>query len=86
MVSVGMPMGGRIVTVHLHAGGIAAVYDPIPGAWELRQARPERRPEQVGNMAAAIPQEQLLPVSLVGGTDIGRGATVADRLTNWIRR
>lgn len=86
MLSVGLPLGGKIVTVHLHSGGIAAVYDPSVGAWELRQLPPERANEAIGNMAQAIPAGIQLPLSLVGGDHAGSGLEVTAGFKDWVRR
>ena len=54
LLTVGLSLGGRIVTVHLHSGGIAAVYDPASGGWELRALKPEHNPNEIANRAAAL--------------------------------
>lgn len=51
LLTVPLALGGRIVTVHLHQGGIAAVYDPARGGWELRSLKPECSTDELGNMA-----------------------------------
>lgn len=53
MLTVAVPLGGRIVTVHLHQGGIACVYDPLAGGWELRKLAEDGT--TLGNMAAKMP-------------------------------
>jgi len=86
MLTVAVPFGGRIVTVHLHAGGIATVYDPASGGWEIRTLRPEARREEVGNVAASSSGDHVVPVSLVAGERIGTGRDVTANLHQWIRR
>jgi len=86
MLSVGVPLGGRIVTVHLHAGGIAAVYDPSLGSWELRKLPPESSATEVGNVASVVPARIAVPLSLVRGERMGTGHEVTAELHDWIRR
>lgn len=86
LLTVALPLGHRIVTVHLHRGGIACVYDPARGGWELRSLKPENHPEKISNMAGALPSQHCVPISLVGGQRIGLGADVTRGLRDWIRR
>ncbi len=86
MLTVAVPFGGKLVTVHLHAGGIAAVYDPGSDGWELRKLPAEGPREDVGNVATAYVSDVRVPLSLVGGERIGTGRDIAAGLRNWVRR
>lgn len=84
LLSVGIEMGDRFVTVHLHEGGIAAVFDPASGGWELRAIAQEHR-EQLGNRTAAVPDSNLfMPTTIVGGQRMGTLGTVGQAAKKWV--
>ncbi len=86
MLTVGIPMGAKIVTAHFHPGGIAAVYDPGCGAWELRALPPESKNHEVRDMAARSSSRALIPLSLVEGERPGTGAELARGFADWTSR
>ena len=72
MLTVAVPFAGRLVTVHLHAGGIAAVYDQASNGWELRKLPLERAADELSTLAkSSVYRSPVAPLVIVKGEHIG---------------